>query len=252
MYFARTFAIRRDGIGRACCGNGGVCTIPGEQPLTFFPWLALQQHGLLRLLEATADLDLAGYNQVFEAELERLRQSVSDAEVKAKLESLKDLDWSGYIARELRKAGFRGDELEEFVHEIVVKLLVAPGKLFTGWNPRHHGPLDRRFGASVRNQILNIVSKRANRRRYLPSVSIGNDEDGVPEDFLPSTWDDRSAADFRDLLAQRLGPLAVALFDAKMRGEDMASLVGDPNLGSPTMYKLKSMVRGLRLVEKDR
>lgn len=210
--------------------------------MTFFPWLALQQHGLLdsllRLLEATADLDLAGYNQVFETELERLRQSVSDAEVKAKLDGLKDLDWSGYIARELRKAGFRGDELDEFIHEIVVKLLVSPGKLFTGWNPRHHGPLDRRFGASVRNQIANIISKQANRRRYLPSVSIGS---GVPEDFLPASWDDRTVADFRDLLAQRLGPIAVALFDAKMRGEDMASLVGDPKLGSPTMYKLKSM-----------
>ncbi|QDU93262.1 hypothetical protein [Lignipirellula cremea] len=33
----------------------------------------------------------------------------------------------------------------------------------------------------------------------------------------------------------------MALFDARLRGEDMASLVGDPKLGSPTMYKLKSM-----------
>ncbi len=131
-----------------------------------------------------------------------------------KREGLKELDWSGYIARELRKAGFRGDELDEFVHEIVVKLLVSPGKLFTGWNPRHHGPLDRRFGASVRNQIANIISKRANRRRYLPSVSIGNDGDGVPEDFLPASSDDRTVADFRDLLAQRLGRDLVRCQDA--------------------------------------
>ncbi len=53
-------------------------------------------------------------------------------------------------------------------------------------------------------------------------------------------------ADFRELLAKRLGPLAVALFDAKMRGEDMASLVGDPKLGSPTMHKMKSMVRAMK------
>lgn len=177
--------------------------------------------------------------------MERLRHSIGDQEVAAKLDGLKDFDWSGYIARELRKAGFRGAELDEHVHEIVLKLLVAPGKLFTGWNPRHHGTLDRRFGASVRNQIGNIISKRANRRRYLPSVSIGNDGQGVPEDFLPAYWDDRTVADFRDQVAQRLGSLAVALFDAKMRGEDMASLVGDPSLGSPTMYKLKSM-RGVR------
>jgi len=77
-------------------------------------------------------------------------------------------------------------------------------------------------------------------------VSIGNDGEGVPEDFLPAHSDDRTVADFRDLLAQRLGPLSVALFDAKMRGEDMASLVGDPKLGSPTAYKLKSMVRAMK------
>ncbi len=73
----------------------------------------------------------------------------------------------------------------------------------------------------------------------------------MPEDFLPGVWDDRTASDFRDLLDKRLGPLAVALFDARMRGEDMASLVGDPKLGSPTTYKLKSMVRAMKELVDD-
>ena len=68
----------------------------------------------------------------------------------------------------------------------------------------------------------------------------------MPEDFLPAFRDDSTVADLRALLAQRLGPLAVDLFDPRMRGEDMASLVGDPRLGSPTMYKLKLMVRAMK------
>lgn len=46
--------------------------------------------------------------------------------MQAKLNALKGLDLSGYIAIELWKAGFHCDELNEFVHEIVVKLLVSP------------------------------------------------------------------------------------------------------------------------------
>ena len=54
--------------------------------------------------------------------------------------------WTNYIAACLRNAGFREQgDLEERIHDIVVKLLVSPGGLFRGYDARRHGPLDFRF-----------------------------------------------------------------------------------------------------------
>lgn len=217
------------------------------------PWLSIHVHrlGLLRqLLEAADTFDPSVYNQVFDSELEALRQQMPDAEVAAKLENLKGMDWDGYIAREVRKAGFRGSDVDEYVHHIVVKLLVSPGKLFTGWNPQQHGPLDRRFGASVRNEIRNIIDKQSNRRKYVPTVSIRNDftGEGVAEKYLPpaQTQNDMLIADFRDWLQRDLGDLAVAVFDARLAGEDARSLVGAEHLGRPSNNKVRTTMQAIK------
>ncbi len=215
---------------------------------TFWTWLELQI--LLRdLLESAGAFDAKVYNQVFESQLEALQSQITDPEISAKLDNLKGMDWGGYIAKELRKAGFRGSDLEEYVHHIVVKLLVTPGKLFQGWNPEQHGPLDRRFGASVRNQISNIISKQVNRRKYAPTVSISNDVDGhgVAEKFLPSRMeDDELVSDFRDWLSTHLGPLAVAVFDSRLNGDGVTSLVGNQNVGSPTRHKIRTTLQAIK------
>lgn len=160
------------------------------------------------------------------------------------------VDWSGYIAKQLRLAGFRGGELEEHLHHIVAKLLVTPGKLFHGWHPQQHGPLDRRFGASVRNEIANIISKQSNRRRYIPTVSITNDfhGHGVAEKYLPParSQEDSLLSDFSDWLSTRLGPLAVAVLTARLHGDDTTTLVGDERLGRPTRNKLKTTLQAIK------
>ena len=49
------------------------------------------------------------------------------------------------------------------------------GKLFSGYDPRVHGPMDKRFKASVANSIRNLVAKEKTRRRYLPTTSIAQE-----------------------------------------------------------------------------
>ncbi len=126
----------------------------------------------------------------------------------------------------------------------------ALGKLFNGWNPQQHGPLDRRFGASVRNEIANIISKQSNRRRYIPTVSITNDFNGqgVAEKYLPPAraQDESLIADFSDWLGSRLGPLAVAVLDARLHGDDIAAIVGNESLGSPTRNKLRTTLQAIK------
>lgn len=223
---------------------------------TFFSWLAeiaRQQRllPLLRLIEANDYYDASAYNQVFQSELEALRQRIPDLTIIAKLDNLKDMDWAGYIAKELRKAGFRGNDVEEHLHQIVVKLLIAPGKLFNGWNPQQHGPLEKRFGSSVRNEIINIVTKESNRRKYVPTVPIyaRYGDGGVADQHLaaPQTNDDHAIIEnFRQWLRKRLGSLALTIFDARLNGEDISLLVGLKSLGSPTSYKIKTTVQQMK------
>ncbi len=129
--------------------------MPLHTPMrTFWTWLELQT--LLRhLLESSSAFDPKAYNKVFENQLANLQSQITDPEISAKLENLKGMDWGGYIAKELRKAGFRGNDLEEYVHHIVVKLLVTPGKLFQGWNPSQHGPLELLSGIRLPTSSAN-------------------------------------------------------------------------------------------------
>jgi hypothetical protein len=61
--------------------------------------------------------------------------------------------------------------------------------LFKGWTGQ---PLDRRFKASVKNAVLNIVEKRGDRRRLLPTVKLGTDF--TPRDLKSSHFPARQRA----------------------------------------------------------
>jgi len=39
------------------------------------------------------------------------------------------MDWSGYIAKALRSAGFRDHEIDTMTHDVVIRLLADPGAL---------------------------------------------------------------------------------------------------------------------------
>ena len=110
--------------------------------------------------------------------------------------------------------------------------------------------MDRRFGASVRNEIANIISKSQIRRKYIPSVSITNDYNGhgVAEKYLPPApaQDDGVISDFSDWLGRRLGPLAVAVLNARLQGDDIALLVGNERIGRPTRNKLRTTLQAIK------
>jgi hypothetical protein len=196
----------------------------------------------LRLLENAEFFNPQGYNPVFNAELEKLADTQTP-DVRKQLMGLRGFDWGGYIERSLKRAGFRDDDdLQEQFHAIVVRLLVNPGKLFQGWNVHRHGPLERRFGNAVWNAIRNIVEKRRNRRKWTTTA-----DPAMMDERNPARRPYSGALDaFRELVGMKLGPLALAILDWRLQGEDTKDLVGRPELGSPSVWRIKQEVQAIK------
>jgi hypothetical protein len=112
--------------------------------------------------------------------------------------------------------------------------------------------MDLRFKKSVANAIRNVVELERNRRRYIPSVPIGQEvEPGVIAaadlpDRPPVGQDEQVIENFRELVRRRLGDLAVAIFDLRMNGGETKSLVGSPTLGSPSKWAVKKVVQEIK------
>ena len=197
----------------------------------------------LRLSEVSELFDRQAFNALFDRELTGVIERATP-EQRQHLERLRGFDWIGYIDRSLRNAGFRDHDLDELAQEIVVKLLIQPGKLFKGWTGQ---PLDRRFKASVKNAILNQVEKRRNRRRLLPSVPITNEfEPGqAAAQHLPTKQQssDTLLDEFREFLRQQLGQQAIAVFDHRLEGRGTKELAGQNGM---TSYRLKMTVQATK------
>ena len=190
--------------------------------LAFKEWII--HHDLLdqlRLLENAEFFRPQDYNSVFSAELSKLLARIHDPDARKQIAALKDFDWGSYIARSLVRAGFRHDDVQEAFHNIVMKLLLSPGKLFKGWNPERHGPLERRFKAATWNAIRNIAEKQQNYQRWMVAAD-------------PAVMAERNPAkqpysgvleDFRRLVAEKLGNLALAILDQRLDGKQTKEMV---------------------------
>ena len=217
---------------------------------TFIEWLTQ-----LRLLETYYGLDNGQYNRLFDAELEKVIARVRDPAQQAALLRMRGFNWTSYIAASVWNAGYRDQrERDEKVHEVAVKLLM--GQLFKGFNEKISGPFDLRFKRSVSNSVRNIVEKEKNRRRYIPTVAIGQEfEPGTVAADLPDRpsfgQDEQVIEDFRRLLQDRLGDLALALFDLRMNGGETKSLVGSPTLGSPSRWAVKKTVQDVKALARQ-
>jgi len=218
---------------------------------TFLEWLTR-----LRLVESYYGVNNGQYNRLFDGELAKLIARVRDPAQQAALQRMRNFDWSGYIARCVWNAGFHDQrERDEKTHDIAVKLLL--GTLFRGFNEKISGPMDLRFKRSVSNSIRNIVELERNRRRYIPSVPIGQEfEPGVIAaadlpDRPPVGQDDQVIENFRELVRRRLGDLAVAVFDLRMDGGETKSLVGSATLGSPSKWAVKKVVQEIKTLARQ-
>ena len=191
--------------------------------------------------------DPQSYNSVFDVELEKMIDRLRDNEARQQAAEMRGFEWGQYIARSLVRAGFRGDDVQEHCHAIVVKLIVSPGRLFRGWEPGRHGPLDRRFQAAVWNAIRNITEKQRNyRRRMTPA------DPTIMAERLPGRRPYSGVLDdFRRLVAERLGPLAAAILDQRLADEDTKDLVGRADLGSPGKYIIKREVQAIKTLARQ-
>ncbi len=63
--------------------------------------------------------------------------------------------------------------------------------------------------------------------------------------------DEQIIHDFRRLVRQRLGDLALAVLDARLNGEKTESLVGSPSLGSPNRNAIGRVVTQVKELAKE-
>jgi hypothetical protein len=169
---------------------------------------------------------------------------------------MRGFDWLAYVSSWVRHAGYRDQrEVQERTHDVVTKLLL--GTLFRGYDPRIHGPMELRFRRSVGNAVRNMTQKERNRRRNIPTVSIAQEftPGSVTAEELPAKTapdnDERVIRDFRGLVRQRLGDLALAVLDVRLEGGETKSLVGCPSLGSPGKWTIKKVVAGIKKLARE-
>jgi hypothetical protein len=217
---------------------------------TFVEWLSLLNWPTLS--ETYYGLDPTEYNRLFDQELERIVLRVSDPAHRQALERMRGINWTAYIAASVCRAGYRDQrEIQERTHDIAAKLLT--GTLFRGFDERTSGPMDLRFKASVGNAIRNMVEKERNRRRYVPTVHIGQEfrPGGITAGDLaapssPVHGDERVIQRFRDLVRHRLGDLAVAILDLRLAGGETKSLFGSPMVGGAGKSLIKRLVQQIK------
>jgi hypothetical protein len=219
---------------------------------TFYEWLScLDILARLRLVESYFSFDTEAYNRLFNDELAKVLQRVVDPRQREALERMRNFNWVAYISAAIRHAGFHdAREIQERAHDIVASLLT--GKLFAGFDQRVSGPMDLRFKRSVANAVKNLAERERNRRRLLPSVPISQafEPGSVAADELPGRQTPARGEDvidrFRDLVRARLGKLGLAVFDARLAGEETKSLVGRTDLGNPGRFVIKRVVQQIK------
>ena len=183
------------------------------------------------------------YNSAFLAGLTELKDRIHDPAAREQIEALRDFDFGNYIARSLVRAGFRGEDVQENFHNLVVKLILKPGRLFRGWNPDVHGPLDRRIKRSIWNFIRTAAETNTRHRRKWTStdpITMGAMYAGKQSQSSPII------DQFRQLVAQRLGALAAAILDWRLEGRDIKDMVGHPEFERPSAHAVKREIQEIK------
>jgi hypothetical protein len=148
-----------------------------------------------------------------------------------------DYDWCGYISKALANAGVPPHDRDSAASQIVVQLLVKPGRLFTGWDG--HAPLEARWKLSVRNAVINagVKAQKARRRK-----SLSFSEPGVEAAERPQ-YSDEVVKRFVGHVGLRLGDKAKRLLQHLLDGGEVKDLVG---VDGATSYQLKEMKKAIK------
>jgi hypothetical protein len=203
------------------------------------------------LLLREQQLDKGAYNDLFRQELERLLSRLTDPIQRQHAESMREFDWTRYMAGAIRHSGITAqDEIDERVHEIAIRMLVSPGGLFRDYDERRHGPFDLRFKRALANALKNLSEKERNRQHYIPSVPIRQafEPGGIAADDLVARGtpedDPKLLDDFRQLVRRHLGAIALRIFDARLEGIEMKTLPGVSSyMVKKTVLEIKALAR---------
>lgn len=195
-----------------------------------FVWLRMPVETLV--LEISELFPKRGIQDLFDREVQRLREKTTDPAALAHLDEFQRVDVPGYIDSALRRSGFDDSELDPHAHDICVKLLM--GGFFRGWSGQS---LVARFKVAVRNAISTLRSRAAKRRKR--HGDLPNDVAAAPR------ADEEIVREFRNFLRMRFGDQVLRVLDHRLEGSgDTKDLVGSPGL--ETAYKVKRAVSELR------
>jgi hypothetical protein len=195
-----------------------------------FIWLRMPTGLLLR--EISELFPKRGIQDLFDREVQRLREKTDDQEALRHLDEFSRLDVVGYLDSSLRRSGVHPNELDSFVQDLSVKLLM--GSFFRGWSGQS---LVARFKVAVRNAISSLRSRSAKKRKR---------QTDLPDDVAARPQPDEGLiADFRNFLRLRFGETLVRVLDHRLEPDsDTRDLVGSPGLESA--YKVKRAVAELK------
>lgn len=153
-------------------------------------------------------------------------------------DTFRDYDWVGYLSTAVRRSGIPPHDVDSTVANIVVYLLVQPGKLFSGWNGST--PLEARWKLSVRNAVINARA----RRKYEQGHSHGSMSDPyVVEPSVVPGGPDEVTQRFKEHVRSKLGERAAMLLQHLLDGGEVKELVKDRTL---TSYRAKELVKRLK------
>jgi hypothetical protein len=202
---------------------------------TFMEYLVRRLTHTKVIAEHSDMLPAEQLNLLVRKEIERVAPLVSDQRSKQDLETFKQINFCRYVSRCMRNAGVPESELDSAVSDTIVKLVVAPGNLMSGWS--RTSPLSWRFKQSVKNACITMGQRHATRRRRFHEL--------LPDQPAKSHWrTDNPIHDFRAWLEFEGPPEVLKVFDQRVAGEDLKRLLGTPGLESH--FKLKNAVKRLK------
>lgn len=195
-----------------------------------FVWLRMPTGVLLR--EISELFPKRGIQDLFDREVQRLREKTDDPALLQHLEDFGQVDVPGYLDSALRRAGFHESERDPLVSDLCSKLLL--GSFFRGWTGQS---LVARFKVAVRNAISSLQSRAAKKRRRQSDL-----QDDVA---VAPRADEEIVSEFRTFLRMRFGDAVVRVLDHRLEDQgDTKDLVGSPGL--ETAYKVKQAVSQLK------